>query len=109
VINVDQNPAYPKALEELKAAGKLSQGCQLRPAKYLNNIIEQDHRFIKRLVQSRAGVLLFPNGLANLEGLRDDAYDPEGTSASRWNPGPSQVRRQPIGARCLTLPKPRLQ
>ena len=46
VINVDQNPAYPKAAEELKAAGKLPQGCQLRPAKYLDNVIEQDHRFI---------------------------------------------------------------
>jgi hypothetical protein len=23
VINVDQNPAYPKAIEELKAAGRL--------------------------------------------------------------------------------------
>ena len=33
VINVDRNPAYPKAVEELKAAGKLPQGCQLRPVK----------------------------------------------------------------------------
>jgi transposase, IS6 family len=37
VINVDQNPAYPKAVDELKAAGKLPQGRQLRPVKYLNN------------------------------------------------------------------------
>ena len=36
VINLDQNPAYPKAVEELKAAGKLPQGCQLRPVIYLN-------------------------------------------------------------------------
>jgi high-affinity nickel-transport protein len=41
VINVDRNPAYPKAIEELKAAGQLSQGCQLRPVKYLNNLIER--------------------------------------------------------------------
>jgi transposase, IS6 family len=51
VINVDRNSAYPKAVDELKAEGQLPQGCQLRPVKYLNNLIEQDHRFIKRLVK----------------------------------------------------------
>ena len=68
VINVDQNPAYPKALEELKATGKLSQGCQLRPAKYLNNIIEQDHRFIKRLVKAGLGFCSFPTAWRTLRG-----------------------------------------
>src|ERR687892_86579 len=57
--------------------------------------------------QGGAGVLLFPNGLANLDGLRDDAHDPEGASSSRWSPGPSQVRQQPVWAGCLTLPNPR--
>src|ERR687892_90629 len=52
--------------------------------------------------QGGAGVLLIPNGLANLAGLRDDAYDPEGASSSRWSPGPSQVRQQPVWAGCLT-------
>ena len=68
VINVDQNPAYPKAIEELKAAGKLPQGCQLRPAKYLNNVIEQDHRFIKRLVKASLGVCSFPTAWRTLRG-----------------------------------------
>src|ERR671914_557837 len=57
--------------------------------------------------QGGAGVLLFPNGRATLEGLRDDAYDPEGTSSSRWSPGPSQVRQQAVWAGCLTLLNPR--
>ncbi len=47
VINVDRNPAYSEAVDELKAEGQLPQCCQLRPVKYLNNLIEQDHRFIK--------------------------------------------------------------
>ncbi len=68
VINVDQNPAYPKAVEELKAAGKLSQGGQLRPAKYLNNVIEQDHRFIKRLVKAGLGFFSFPTAWRTLRG-----------------------------------------
>ena len=46
VINVDRNPAYPKAVGKLKKKGTLSGHCELRPVKYLNNLIEQDHRFI---------------------------------------------------------------
>ncbi len=51
VINVDKNAAYPKAMAELKAAGILPERVELRQVKYLNNLIEQDHRFIKRLVK----------------------------------------------------------
>ncbi|HEY9433740.1 MAG TPA: IS6 family transposase [Blastocatellia bacterium] len=50
VINVDQNKAYPPAVEELKEEGILSIAAQLRRCEYLNNIVEQDHRFIKRRV-----------------------------------------------------------
>ena len=48
VINVDKNAAYPKAIAALKAAGVLPEQVELRQVKYLNNLIEQDHRFIKR-------------------------------------------------------------
>ena len=51
VINVDKNAAYPPALDELKADQTLSETTELRPVKYLNNIVEQDHRFIKRLAK----------------------------------------------------------
>jgi IS6 family transposase len=46
VINVDKNPAYPPAVEQLKEEGVLSITALLRRCKYLNNIIEQDHRFM---------------------------------------------------------------
>ena len=68
VINVDQNPAYPKAVAELKAEGQLPQGCQLRPVKYLNNLIEQDHRFIKRLVRAGLGFCSFLTAWRTLQG-----------------------------------------
>ena len=68
VINVDRNPAYPKAVDELKAEGQLPQGCQLRPVKYLNNLIEQDHRFIKRLVKAGLGFCSFPTAWRTLRG-----------------------------------------
>jgi transposase-like protein len=47
VINVDKNAAYPKAISDLKAAGALPEQVELRQVKYLNNLIEQDHRFIQ--------------------------------------------------------------
>jgi transposase-like protein len=50
VITVDKNAAYPKAVDELKVKAVLPKNCQLRQKKHLNNIVEQDHRFIKQLV-----------------------------------------------------------
>ncbi len=55
VINVAKNAAYPKALKELKAEGMVPESCELRQVKYLNNLIEQDHRFIKRRVKPGSG------------------------------------------------------
>jgi IS6 family transposase len=38
VINVDRDPSYPKAMGKLRKKGRLPQGCELRPIKYLNNL-----------------------------------------------------------------------
>ena len=40
----------PPAINELKIEGNLAQSSELRQNKYLNNIVEQDHRFINKLV-----------------------------------------------------------
>ena len=50
VINVDGHPAYPSVITELKRTGELSNVCRCRPSPYMNNIIEQDHRFIKKRI-----------------------------------------------------------
>ncbi len=55
VITVDKNAAYPKAIDELKAEEELPGKVELRQSKYLNNIVEQDHRGMKRLVKSGMG------------------------------------------------------
>ena len=55
VINVDRHAAYPSAVKDLKKERLLSKHCELRRNKYLNNIIEQDHRFIKRRVKPGLG------------------------------------------------------
>jgi len=51
VINGAGNAAYPAALPALQGEGELAPACELRPMKYRNNIVEQDHRFIKRRVK----------------------------------------------------------
>ena len=68
VINVDKNAAYPKAFNELKALGIIPEDCELRQVKYLNNLIEQDHRFIKRLVKPGKGFFSFPAAGRTLQG-----------------------------------------
>jgi transposase, IS6 family len=59
LIKVDKNAAYPKAFKELKAEGVMPDSCELRQCKYLNNLVEQDHRFMKRLVKLGMGFFSF--------------------------------------------------
>jgi transposase, IS6 family len=68
VINVDQNRAYPPAVEELKEEGILSVASQLRQCKYLNSIVEQDHRFIKRRVNPGLGFFSFKTARRTISG-----------------------------------------
>lgn len=68
VINVDKNAAYPKAIDELKEKEELFEQVELRQNKYLNNIVEQDHRFIKRLVKPEMGFGSFNTAMRTLKG-----------------------------------------
>ena len=68
VINVDKNAAYPPAIDELKSAQTLSKTTEVRPVKYLNNIVEQDHRAIKRLVNPGMGFGSFNTARRTLRG-----------------------------------------
>ena len=54
-ITVDKNPAYPRAVADMKQGGELWRFSRPRQCRYLNNIVEQDHRRIKRLVRSGLG------------------------------------------------------
>ena len=68
-MNVDTHAADPKAIAELKAAGMLAESVKLGQVKYLNNLIEQDHRFIKRLVKPGMGLFSFETERRTLQGL----------------------------------------
>lgn len=69
VITVDKNPAYPIAIEELKNEKKMPVGTQIRQVKYLNNIVEQDHRFIKKRVRSMLGLKSFRTATSIISGI----------------------------------------
>ncbi len=68
VITVDKNAAYPKAIAELKAEKELPKTVKLRQKKYLNNIVEQDHRGIKRLVKPGMGFGSFNTARRTIRG-----------------------------------------
>jgi transposase-like protein len=66
VINVDKNPA---ALDALKAEGTLPRRVRLRQCKYLNNVVEQDHRTVKKRTWLAKGYGSFQSAWRTLEGI----------------------------------------
>jgi transposase, IS6 family len=69
VITVDKNAASPKAFKELKEEGTIPPSCELRQSKSLNTIVEQDHRFIKRLVKPGLGFFSMESAWRTRPGL----------------------------------------
>ena len=59
VVNVDKNPAYPIAFEAIKHEGFFRPRASLRQCKYLNNVLEQDQRVIKRRTRPMLGFKQF--------------------------------------------------
>ena len=69
VINVDKNPSYPAAVEALKEEGAIPRRVALRQSKYLNNVIEQDHRAVKKRVWLAKGYGSFQSAWRTLQGI----------------------------------------
>jgi transposase-like protein len=68
VINVDGHPAYAGAAAEWKQSGEPSRRCWCRTAPYRINIIEQDHRFIKKRITARLGFRSVEGACRTIEG-----------------------------------------
>ena len=68
VINVDGHPAYASAIGELKQTGVLGRNCRCRSSQYMNNIIEQDHRFVKKRVVTSQGFRSANGALSSIAG-----------------------------------------
>jgi IS6 family transposase len=68
VINVDKNPAYPSAVKSLQSFQVLPSSTKLRQVKYLNNIVEQDHRGVKHLINPGMGFGSFNSARRTIKG-----------------------------------------
>ena len=68
VITVDGHQAYAHAITELKREGELSRRCRYRRCRYLNNVVEQDHRFIKKRVAASLGFRSVEGALNTIDG-----------------------------------------
>src|SRR5438270_6481073 len=69
VINVDGNPSYPKVISEVKRSGILGRRCRCRRVRCLNNIVEQDHRAVKRRVRASQGFRSFDAAARTIQGI----------------------------------------
>jgi transposase-like protein len=68
-ISVDKNAAYPEAFSHSQDEKIVPQDCKLRRVKYLNNVIEQDHRFVKKKVRASQCFKSFYTAERTLEGI----------------------------------------
>ena len=68
VSNTDLAPIYSSAIPASKKEGTLRNCCRHRPVQYLNNILEQDHRAIKRRVNAKQGFREFQAARRTIQG-----------------------------------------
>jgi transposase-like protein len=68
-ITLDGYAASHRAVRELKADGSLPTETRLRSSKYLNNLIEQDHRSVKQRVAVMLGFKQFRNAMITIAGI----------------------------------------
>ena len=62
------NASYPAVIQELKRAGALGRRCRCRPIPDLNNIVEQNHRAIKRRINFKLGFCSFDGAYFTIQG-----------------------------------------
>ena len=68
VINTDLAPIYSSAIPDSKKEGTLRTLCRHRPVRYLNNILEQDHRAIKSRANAKQGFREFQAARQKIQG-----------------------------------------
>ena len=68
MINTDLAPIYSSTIPDSKKEGTLGKRCRHRPVQYLHNILEQDHRAIKRRVNAKQGFREFQAARRTIQG-----------------------------------------
>ena len=80
-ITLDGYAASHRAVREMMADGLLPEGAKVRSSKYLNNLIEQDHRNIKSRTNVMLGFKRFScaaitiSGIELMHRIRKDQFD----------------------------------
>jgi transposase-like protein len=69
VITLDGYPASHRAVAKLKEVGTLPSRLRIRSSKYLNNIVEQDHRRIKQRIRPMLGFERFETATVTICGI----------------------------------------
>jgi transposase-like protein len=91
VINTDLAPIYSSAIPDIKEEGTLRNRCRHRPVQYLNNILEQDHRAIKRRVNAKQGFREFQAARRTIQGY--EAIHMIRKGQARWVAGDDLLRQ----------------
>jgi transposase-like protein len=68
-ITLDGYAASHRAVRDLKADGLLPADTKLRSSKYLNNLIEHDHRSVKQRIAVMLGFKGFTNAAITIAGI----------------------------------------
>jgi len=68
-ITLDGYPATHSAVAELKKSGMLRLETKVRTSKYLNNLVEQDHRRVKQRIYPMLGFKKFGSAAVTISGI----------------------------------------
>jgi len=68
-ITLDAYAASHRAVADLKDAGELPKRVRVRTSKYLNNIVEQDHRRVKQRLRPMLGLKSFRTAARVISGI----------------------------------------
>ena len=69
IINIDKSGANKAALEEFNKELGAQNAIEIRQSKYLNNIVEQDHRFIKKRIKPMLWLRSYEGASATIAGI----------------------------------------
>ena len=92
-ITLDAYAASHRAVAELKDSGEIPQRVLVRSNKYLNNLIEQDHRRVKQRLGTMLGLKSFPTAAVVISGIE---------LAEKIKKG--QFKTGKLGGRTATMP-----
>jgi len=69
VITLDGYAATHRAIRELKSTGRMCRRVRVRCCKYLNNVVEQDHRRVKQRIGPMLGFKRFDMAAITISGI----------------------------------------